>query len=107
MRTQPTRVRFAKAELDELRARADANGKHVSTYIRDAAIAYCKVGMDDSVASEVRRDVRELQQSFDGFDATLIEVLLLLREVLGKNDPQAVARIAAASKRLNPTRSSK
>jgi hypothetical protein len=102
VRTEPTRIRFSKAELDAFRARADANGKHMSTYIREAALAHSKVGLDDAVANEFRRDLRQLQQSFDGFDLTLVEILFLLREVLGKHDPQALVRIQSKIQSLKP-----
>lgn len=96
MRTLQTRVRFTKAELDAIRARADAHGKHVSTVIHDATLAHCN---SDTSTVDLRREVRTLRQSFAGINSTLNEAVALLREVVAKHDPQVVARIAAANKR--------
>jgi len=102
MKIKPTNIRFAKTELDELRARAAASGKPLSAFIRSAALTHCKVGLpDDTLAVQIKRDVNDLHELYDFMDRQLRELLMLTREILSKTDPQAVARIAEACKRPN------
>jgi len=95
MKNQFAKVRLSEAELDKLRARANAQGISVSALLRECAIEQHRTDAMEDQSAQIRR----VQQQLDATGAALAEVLALVREIIGRHDPQAVARIAAANKR--------
>jgi len=97
MRSQFTKVRFSKAELDDLKYRADAAGTTVSAMVRDAVVTPNRSTAAEAV-ERIRNDVQALQHNVERTSTALAEVLAIARELLVERNPQAMARIATAMK---------
>lgn len=103
MKSQFAKVRFTQAELDKLKARADAQGASVSALVREAVVVGNTRAMDS--ADPIRQHITALLAHVGAAETMLSQVLAIARELLAERNPQALARIASSSKHLIQNRS--